>query len=47
MELISDGYLKNHTVESLAKTVGFQSRNTFANSFKAQFGASPSEKINR
>ena len=47
MELISEGYLKNHTVESLAKTVGFQSRNTFANSFKAQFGASPSEKINR
>ena len=47
MELISDGYLKNHTVESLAKTVGFQSRNTFANSFKAQFGALPSAKINR
>jgi AraC-like DNA-binding protein len=47
MELISEGYLKNHTIESLAKIVGFQSRNSFTNSFKAQFGASPSAKINR
>jgi AraC-like DNA-binding protein len=45
MKLISDGYLKNHTIESLAKKVGFQSRNSFATSFKAQFGSSPSEKI--
>jgi AraC-like DNA-binding protein len=47
MELIAEGYLKNHTIESLAKIVGFQSRNSFTNSFKAQFGASPSAKINR
>ena len=47
MELISEGYLKNHTIESLAKIVGFQSRNSFTNSFKAQFGTSPSAKINR
>jgi len=45
MKLISDGYLKNHTIESLAKKVGFQSRNSFATSFKAQFGSLPSEKI--
>jgi AraC-like DNA-binding protein len=45
MKLISEGYLKNHTIESLAKTVGFQSRNSFATSFKAQFGSLPSEKI--
>ena len=45
MKLISDGYLKNHTIESLAKTVGFQSRNSFATSFKAQFGSLPSGKI--
>ncbi len=44
MELISDGYLKNHTIESLAKKVGFQSRNSFATSFKAEFGKLPSEK---
>ena len=45
MELILEGYLKNHTIESLAKKVGFQSRNSFATSFKAQFGSLPSEKI--
>jgi len=45
MKLISDGYLKNHTIESLAKKVGFQSRNSFATSFKALFGSLPSEKI--
>jgi AraC-like DNA-binding protein len=45
MQLISEGYLKNHTIESLAKKVGFQSRNSFATSFKAQFGVLPSEKI--
>lgn len=45
MELISDGYLKNYTIESLAKKVGFQSRNSFATSFKAEFGKLPSEKI--
>ncbi len=45
MKLISEGFLKNQTIESLAKTVGFQSRNSFATSFKAQFGSLPSEKI--
>lgn len=45
MQLISEGYLKNYTIESLAKKVGFQSRNSFATSFKTQFGVLPSEKI--
>lgn len=45
MKLISEGYLKNHTIESLAKVVGFQSRSTFRTLFKGKFGFLPSDKI--
>jgi AraC-like DNA-binding protein len=44
--LVKDGYLKNHTIESLALVVGFQSRNKFSQAFKNRVGALPSNVSN-
>jgi AraC-like DNA-binding protein len=41
--LISDGYLQNHTIESLSNLVGFKSRNTFTRVFKSYTGKLPSD----
>ena len=42
-ELLKKGYLYNHTIESLAQKVGFQSRNKFTEAFKKRIGINPSE----
>ena len=42
-ELVNNGYLSNHTIESLAQKVGFQSRNKFTEAFKKRKGINPSE----
>jgi hypothetical protein len=44
IKLISNGYLQNHTIESLSNLVGFKSRNTFTKVFKSFTGKLPSEK---
>ena len=40
--LVQNGYLKNHTIESLALLVGFQSRSKFSTAFKSRIGSLPS-----
>lgn len=42
-QLILNGYLNNHTIESLAQKVGFLSRNKFTEAFKKRKGINPSE----
>jgi AraC-like DNA-binding protein len=42
IQLIEDGYLKLHTIDSLAKKCLFESRITFFNNFKKNVGHSPS-----
>jgi AraC-like DNA-binding protein len=44
--LVKGGYLKNHTIESLALKVGFRSRNKFSDAFKNRIGFRPSEARN-
>ena len=41
IQLIEDGYLKLHTIDSLAKKCLFKSRITFFNNFKKNVGHSP------
>lgn len=43
LKKIESGYLKDLTIESLAEDVGFNSRITFFNAFKKQFGCGPNE----
>lgn len=43
--LAENGYLKSHTIESLALSVGFRSRNKFTEAFKKRTGINPSEVI--
>ncbi|MFA9189229.1 helix-turn-helix domain-containing protein [Flavobacterium magnesitis] len=45
--LIKDGYLKNNTMDSLSKEVGFTSYNPFFTSFKNIMGVAPLEYINQ
>ena len=42
-DLAKNGYLKNHTIESLAQNVGFKSRNKFTEAFRKRIGINPSE----
>jgi AraC-like DNA-binding protein len=42
-DLAKNGYLKSHTIESLAQHVGFQSRNKFTEAFRKRIGINPSE----
>ena len=42
IQLIEEGYLKLHTIDSLAKKCLFESRITFFNNFKKNVGHSPS-----
>ncbi|MDH4404057.1 MAG: AraC family transcriptional regulator [Flavobacterium sp.] len=42
IQLIEDGYLKLHTIDSLSKKCLFESRITFFNNFKKNVGYSPS-----
>jgi AraC-like DNA-binding protein len=44
--LVKNGYLKNHTIESLARLVGFQSRSKFSTAFKSRIGSLPSNVSN-
>jgi AraC-like DNA-binding protein len=46
INLVNKGYLKNHTIESLAQVVGFQSRNRFSQAFKKRPGVLPSNAVN-
>lgn len=45
VQLIESNFLKNRTVESLAKEVGFQSRNKFSEAFKKRYNVLPSEYV--
>ena len=47
LNLINANYLTNKTIESLAKEVGFQSRNTFSEAFKLKTGCSTSEYLKK
>jgi AraC-like DNA-binding protein len=40
---ITSGYLDNYTLDALGKEAGFNSRTTFFNAFKKEFGCSPNE----
>jgi len=42
-ELVKNGYLYSHTIESLAQNVGFKSRNKFTEAFRKRIGINPSE----
>jgi len=44
--LVQNGYLKNHTIESLALLVGFQSRSKFSTAFKNRIGSLTSNVVN-
>ena len=43
LRLIEDGYLKHHTIEALAQTVGFTNRINFYRVFKSITGHSPTD----
>ena len=45
-DLVNKGYLKNHTIESLALLVGFKSRSKFSTAFKNRTGSLPSNVVN-
>ncbi|WP_114752462.1 helix-turn-helix domain-containing protein [Pleomorphovibrio marinus] len=40
---ITSGYLDNYTLDALGKEAGFNSRTTFFNAFKKEFGCGPNE----
>jgi len=44
--LVKNGYLKNHTIESLGRKVGFKSRSKFSTAFKSRIGSLPSNVSN-
>lgn len=46
IKLIENGYLKNNTLDSLSKKIGFTSYNPFFTSFKEIVGFAPNEYIN-
>lgn len=46
IQLIEKGYLKNNTLDSLSKKIGFTSYNPFFTSFKEIIGIAPVEYIN-
>lgn len=46
INLIENGYLKNNTLDSLSKKIGFTSYNPFFTSFKEIIGIAPVEYIN-
>ncbi len=46
INLIENGYLKNNTLDSLSKKIGFTSYNPFFTSFKEIIGIAPAEYIN-
>ncbi|OYX84817.1 MAG: hypothetical protein B7Y83_06895 [Flavobacteriales bacterium 32-34-25] len=47
IKLIEEGYLKNNTLDSLSKKIGFTSYNPFFTSFKDVIGIAPLEYINQ
>lgn len=47
VKLIENGYLKNNTLDSLSKKIGFTSYNPFFTSFKEIIGIAPAEYINK
>lgn len=47
INLIENGYLKNNTLDSLSKKIGFTSYNPFFTSFKEIIGIAPAEYINK
>lgn len=47
IKLIEEGYLKNNTLDSLSKKIGFTSYNPFFTSFKDIIGIPPLEYINQ
>ncbi|WPR70474.1 AraC family transcriptional regulator [Flavobacterium sp. NG2] len=47
INLIENGYLKNNTLDSLSKKVGFTSYNPFFTSFKETTGMAPLEYMNK
>lgn len=46
IKVINKGYLKNNTLDSLSKKIGFTSYNPFFTSFKEITGFAPVEYIN-
>ena len=46
VQLIENGYLKNNTLDSLSKKIGFTSYNPFFTSFKEIIGIAPNEYTN-
>lgn len=46
IKLINEGYLKNNTLDSLSREIGFTSYNPFFTSFKEIIGLAPNEYLN-